>query len=133
MSLSVIALTRTMPLEVGLLGLRSCCMSWYVAATLDYYKYLETWFGGPGRIILFDDLRRGLTLCSLVIVAPRSMVIQPLGAPASLLGRTLLGAPGLTTRSKDTTRGSWHRFQLQDFDAAFLAFERLQQLVPCSS
>ena len=29
----------------------------------------------------------------------------------SLLGtRTLLGAPGLTTRSKDATRGSWHRF-----------------------
>ena len=28
-----------------------------------------------------------------------------------LLGaRTLLGAPGLTTRSKDATRGSWHRY-----------------------
>ena len=24
--------------------------------------------------------------------------------------RTLLGAPGLSTRSKDATRGSWHRY-----------------------
>ena len=31
------------------------------------------------------------------------------GLLALLLGaRTLLGAPGLTTRSKDATRGSWH-------------------------
>ena len=28
----------------------------------------------------------------------------------SLGARTLLGAPGLTTRSKDATRCSWHRF-----------------------
>ena len=33
------------------------------------------------------------------------------GVLALLLGaRTLLGAPGLTTRSKDATRGSWHRY-----------------------
>ena len=24
--------------------------------------------------------------------------------------KKLLGAPGLTTRSKDATRGSWHRY-----------------------
>ena len=24
--------------------------------------------------------------------------------------RTLLGAPGIATRSKDATRGSWHRY-----------------------
>ena len=30
---------------------------------------------------------------------------------ASLLGaRTLLGAPGIAPRSKDATRGSWHRY-----------------------
>ena len=34
-----------------------------------------------------------------------------LGLLASLLGaRTLLGAPGIATRSKDATRGSWHRY-----------------------
>ena len=33
------------------------------------------------------------------------------GLLASLLGaRTLLGAPGIATRSKDATRGSWHRY-----------------------
>ena len=34
-----------------------------------------------------------------------------MGLLASLLGaKTLLGAPGLTTRSKHATRGSWHRY-----------------------
>ena len=31
-------------------------------------------------------------------------------APFLLQARTLLGAPGLATRSKDATRGSWHRY-----------------------
>ena len=30
--------------------------------------------------------------------------VEALGA------RTLLGTPGIATRSKDTTRGSWHRY-----------------------
>ena len=39
------------------------------------------------------------------------MLLEPPGRTtllAALLGaRTLLGAPGLTTRSKDATKGSW--------------------------
>ena len=36
---------------------------------------------------------------------------QATGLLASLLGtRTLLGAKGIATRSKDATRGSWHRY-----------------------
>ena len=34
-----------------------------------------------------------------------------LGAPGiATSNKKLLGAPGLTTRSKDATRGSWHRY-----------------------
>ena len=41
-----------------------------------------------------------------------SMRCKPsnLRTKALLLGARTLGAPGLSTRSKDATRGSWHRY-----------------------
>ena len=48
----------------------------------------------------------GLEL-SLLDVLPDLKLCHVWGACALL---TLLGAPGLTTRSKDATRGSWHSY-----------------------
>ena len=52
-----------------------------------------------------------------IATSTKKLLVAPVGA-RTLLGapgiatsnKKLLVAPGLTTRSKDATRGSWHRY-----------------------
>ena len=48
-----------------------------------------------------------------LLLGARMLLGAPGIATRSILttsNKKLLGAPGLTTRSKDATRGSWHRY-----------------------
>ena len=71
--------------------------------------------GAPGiatRSILTTSNKKLLGAPGLLVGA-RMLLGAPGIATRSILttsNKQLLGAPGLTTRSKDATRGSWHRY-----------------------